>query len=210
VDHRHLRALPLRRADRERTGCAAAGPGEPVDTVGRVSSVGSDVDHLFTPPSGEWVPVSPRLATARRTVLGIWGAVVALAWGVVTPWLGATVASVFKVIGVVGLVVIVVAVVAGLAIIGRVVRAWGYALTDDIFYITSGRVFRRLTAVPYARLQFVDVTAGPVERWFRLATVQLHTASAGTDATIPGLPAERAAELRDTLTTLSEGRYAGL
>ncbi|MGH9116591.1 MAG: PH domain-containing protein [Acidimicrobiales bacterium] len=175
-----------------------------------MSSVASDVDHLFTPPTGEWVPVSPRLATARRTVLCAWGAITAIVWGSLTIGLGATVAPVLAVIGLVGLVVIVVAVVTGLALIGRAVRAWGYTLADDIFYIRRGRIFRKLIAVPYARLQFVDVTAGPVDRWFKLATVQLHTASAGTDASIPGLPAERAAELRDTLTTMSEGRYAGL
>jgi membrane protein YdbS with pleckstrin-like domain len=104
----------------------------------------------------------------------------------------------------------VVAVAVGLVVVGRVVRAWGYALTDDLLYIRRGRVFRTLVAVPYARLQFVDVTVGPLARAFELATVQLHTASAATDASIPGLRSTVAADLRDTLTTLSEGRYAGL
>ncbi len=172
-----------------------------------MSSVPSDI---FASPVGEWVPVSPRLATARRLVLGAWGVVVGIVWGVLTIGLGATVAPVLTVIGVVGLVVIAAAVAFGLWLVGRVVRAWGYALTDDILYIRHGRLFRRLIAVPYARLQFVDVTVGPLDRLFKLASVQLHTASASTDARIPGLPADRAAELRDTLTTLSEGRYAGL
>ena len=37
-------------------------------------------------------------------------------------------------------------------------------------------------------MQFLDVTAGPIDRWFGLATVQLHTAAATSDARIPGLP----------------------
>ena len=178
--------------------------------MGWVSTVARGVDDIFSPTGGEWVPVSPRLATARRTVLVISGVLTAVAWSVVTFWLGATVAPALTVIGAVGLVVIVAGVAVALALIGRVVRSWGYALTDDILYIRRGRVFRSLVAVPYARLQFVDVTAGPLDRRFDLAGVQLHTASAATDANIPGLPSERAAELRDTLTTLSEGRYAGL
>ena len=43
--------------------------------------------------------------------------------------------------------------------------------------------------MPYGRMQFVDVTAGPFERSFGLATVRLHTAAAASDARIPGLEA---------------------
>jgi uncharacterized protein len=154
--------------------------------------------------------VSPRLATARRLLLVASAAVAGLVWGVLTVGLGGRAASVLVVVGVIGVVVIAAAAATGVVLIGRVVTAWGYALADDIVYIRRGRLFRRLTAVPYARLQFVDVTAGPLDRRFGLASVRLHTASASTDARIPGLPEATATELRDTLTTLSEGRYAGL
>ena len=40
--------------------------------------------------------------------------------------------------------------------------------------------------------------------------MQLHTASPGTSAHIPGLPAEEAARLRDRLTALGEAQAAGL
>jgi hypothetical protein len=59
-------------------------------------------------------------------------------------------------------------------------------------------------------MQLVDVVAGPIERWCGVATVQLHTAAATTDAAIPGLVPEVAAELRDTLARLGEQRAAGL
>jgi membrane protein YdbS with pleckstrin-like domain len=71
-------------------------------------------------------------------------------------------------------------------------------------------VVRRLSIVPYARMQYVDVTAGPIERAFQLATVQLHTAAAASDAQIPGLPPTEAARLRDRLTALGEDRAEGL
>ena len=71
-------------------------------------------------------------------------------------------------------------------------------------------MIRRLSVIPYGRMQFVDVTAGPVERSFGLATVRMHTAAAASDARVPGLPAAEAARLRDNLTALGEARAAGL
>ena len=95
-------------------------------------------------------------------------------------------------------------------ILGRRVRAWGYAERADDLIVRRGVMFRRVSVVPYGRMQFVDVTAGPLERAFGLATVQLHTAAAATDARIPGLVAEEAARLRDQLSALGESRAAGL
>jgi membrane protein YdbS with pleckstrin-like domain len=69
---------------------------------------------------------------------------------------------------------------------------------------------RRLSVVPYGRMQFVEVTAGPVERIFHLSTVKLHTAAAASDARIPGLEVEEAARLRDRLTELGEAMAAGM
>jgi membrane protein YdbS with pleckstrin-like domain len=59
-------------------------------------------------------------------------------------------------------------------------------------------------------MQFVDVTAGPFERSFGLATVRLHTAAAASDARIPGLDEAEATRLRDRLAALGEARAAGL
>jgi membrane protein YdbS with pleckstrin-like domain len=92
----------------------------------------------------------------------------------------------------------------------RAVRAWGYAERDQDLLVRHGLFIRRLSIVPYARMQFVDVTAGPLERAFGLATVQLHTAAAASDAKVPGLPPEEAARLRDRLTALGEDRAEGL
>ena len=95
-------------------------------------------------------------------------------------------------------------------LIGRNYTSWGYAEREDDLLVRHGWLFRRLVVVPYGRMQFVDVTAGPLERKLGLATVQLHTAAAATDATIPGLPPEEAARLRDRLAALGEARSAGL
>jgi len=89
-------------------------------------------------------------------------------------------------------------------------RAWGYAEREDDLLVRRGVLVRRMSIVPYGRMQFVDVTAGPVDRMFRLATVQLHTAAAATDARIPGLAVEEAHRLRDRLAALGEAQAAGL
>jgi membrane protein YdbS with pleckstrin-like domain len=94
--------------------------------------------------------------------------------------------------------------------VGRRVRSWGYAERDDDLVVGSGIWFRRLVVVPYGRLQFVDVTAGPLDRAFGLTSVQLHTAAATSDAAIPGLAPEVAAQLRDRLAAKGEQRSAGL
>ncbi len=92
----------------------------------------------------------------------------------------------------------------------RRVGAWGYLEREDDLLVRRGLMVQRLSVVPYGRMQFVDVTAGPIERSFGLATVRLHTAAAATDARIPGLEAADAARLRDQLASLGEASAAGL
>ncbi|MGC4959271.1 PH domain-containing protein [Actinomadura citrea] len=89
-------------------------------------------------------------------------------------------------------------------------RAYGYAERGDDLIVTHGVLVRRLIVVPYGRMQFVDVTAGLLERWMGVATVRMHTAAAATDATIPGLPTAEAALLRDRLAQKGEERGMGL
>nr|WP_255378101.1 PH domain-containing protein [Quadrisphaera sp. DSM 44207] len=93
---------------------------------------------------------------------------------------------------------------------GRQVRALGYAEREEDLLLRRGLLFRSLVVVPYGRMQYVDVSAGPVDRWLGIATVQLHTASASSDASIPGLVPEEAARLRDRLARRGEARLAGL
>jgi uncharacterized protein len=162
------------------------------------------VNELFAPPGNDWQPVSAALARLRRTVLvvvvvlGVVAVVVAgLLWSV--PWLWVTAAVVVLALGGFGWVVI-----------GRNARWWGYAERDEDLYIKHGAMFRKLVVVPYGRMQYVDVQAGPLEQAFKVASVHLHTASPGTSARIPGLPAAEAARLRDRLTSLGQAQAAGL
>jgi len=92
----------------------------------------------------------------------------------------------------------------------RRVRAWAYREREDDLLVQRGVWIKRLSVVPYGRMQFIDVIAGPVERVFGLATVHMHTAAAASDARIPGLSQDEAARLRDRLAQLGESRAAGL
>ncbi|HXQ43544.1 MAG TPA: PH domain-containing protein [Acidimicrobiales bacterium] len=89
-------------------------------------------------------------------------------------------------------------------------RSWQYQEREEDLVVKRGVAFRRLSVVPYGRMQFVDVTAGPIERLFKLSTIKLHTAAAASDARIPGLEPEEAARLRDQLASLGEAKAAGL
>lgn len=155
------------------------------------------------PDTVQWRPVSPKLITVELIGLAAGQAIfvtgLAVAWIFLRQWGWLAGIAAVLLFGVWRATVAV-----------RGVRAWGYAERDNDLMVRHGLLVRRLTIVPYARMQYVDVTAGPIERAFGLATVQLHTAAAASDARVPGLPPEEAARLRDRLTALGEDRAEGL
>lgn len=89
-------------------------------------------------------------------------------------------------------------------------RTIGYLQRDDDLLVRRGMLFRRFVAVPYGRMQVVDITQGPVERMFGLKTLKFVTAAATSAVTIPGMPGDTAEQLRDHLVAVSESRRAGL
>ena len=150
----------------------------------------------------QWRKPSPRLRRVRR--------VEALAVTVPAALAAAILVAANLYAGV-GAVLIVLA--GGLVLdtlLQRRVGAWGYLEREDDLLIRRGVMVRRLSVVPYGRMQFVDVSSGPLERAMGLATVRLHTAAASSDARIPGLPRADAERLRDQLSTLGGAQMAGL
>lgn len=92
----------------------------------------------------------------------------------------------------------------------RRVRAIGYRLRDDDFLVRRGIMFQRFAAVPYGRMQLVDITRGPLDRALGLAELKLVTAASASNVSVPGLPMAEAETLRDRLVELAESRRAGL
>ncbi|HZW40712.1 MAG TPA: PH domain-containing protein [Agromyces sp.] len=98
----------------------------------------------------------------------------------------------------------------GIALEPRRVRSIAYRLRADDLLFRRGIMFQRQVAVPYGRMQLVDITRGPVARALGLADLKFVTAAASTAVTVPGLPMEEADRLRDELVALAETRRAGL
>ena len=132
------------------------------------------------------------------------GAVLAVAVGAVAGLTAGPAAAV------VAVAVVLIGSLAALSFARNRFRSWAYTERDEDLIVERGVMIRRLSVVPYGRMQFVDVSAGPIDRIFRLATVKLHTAAAASDARIPGLEREEAARLRDRLAALGEARGSRL
>ena len=87
-----------------------------------------------------------------------------------------------------------------------VMPSWRYRftfwrLTDEGLEIRRGRYFRSRHAVARSRVQHTDVSQGPVQRAFGVATLTLYTAGTEHSAiALPGLAPEIAIGLRVALT----------
>ncbi|HEU0102072.1 MAG TPA: PH domain-containing protein [Mycobacteriales bacterium] len=152
----------------------------------------------------QWRGLDPALLTLRRWECAVAAAVVTVVAGV---FLGRAVGVLGVVLAAAGGAAVL---LGGLRAVARRFAAWSYAEREDDLLLRRGVVVQRTSVVPYGRMQYVDVTAGPLDRRFGLATVVLHTAAAATDATIPGLRTAEAARLRDRLAALGEARAAGV
>ncbi|HJU36449.1 MAG TPA: PH domain-containing protein [Gaiellaceae bacterium] len=151
----------------------------------------------------EWRTPARQLLTLRRLEVAAPALLVVVVLGIAGALSGSAVAYVLA-----GAAIVAAALLW--RFVDRRYGSWGYAERADDLLVRRGVMFARLSVVPYGRMQFIDVTAGPLERAFGLATVRLHTAAAATDARIPGLEREEAARLRDRLAELGETQAAGL
>lgn len=153
--------------------------------------------------TGEWQRVSPKAITIEFLTDGVAIVVIAAAAAVVSflvghpwPWF-------------IGGALILVTLVT-LAFVPRRIRSIGYLLRDDDLLFRRGIMWQRFVAVPYGRMQLVDINRGPLARAFGLAELKFVTASPATGVTIPGLPLEEAEALRDHLVSVAESRRTGL
>ncbi|SEC19674.1 hypothetical protein SAMN04489807_3119 [Microbacterium hydrocarbonoxydans] len=97
-----------------------------------------------------------------------------------------------------------------LVILPRQAKAIGYMLRADDIVFRKGILWQRMIAVPYGRMQLVDITQGPLDRAFGVSQLKMVTAAATTGVQIPGLAQAAAEALRDTLIEVAETRRTGL
>lgn len=82
----------------------------------------------------------------------------------------------------------------------RVYRRLGYALDGRLLRVVRGWMFHTDTVVPFVRVQHIDVTRGPVDKLFGLASLVVHTAGTHNSVvTLPGLSPETATSIRDAI-----------
>lgn len=82
----------------------------------------------------------------------------------------------------------------------RIYRRLHYKLTERLLQVVRGWLFHVDTVVPLVRVQHIDVTRGPFEKAFGVATLVVHTAGTHNSVvTLPGLAPERAGEIRDII-----------
>ncbi|NVK26803.1 MAG: PH domain-containing protein [Flavobacteriia bacterium] len=73
----------------------------------------------------------------------------------------------------------------------------GYALREKDLIYRSGLIWRKVVIIPFARIQHGELSEGVFERYYGLKKIRVYTAGgSSSDLTIPGLPKERAEQLR--------------
>jgi uncharacterized protein len=82
----------------------------------------------------------------------------------------------------------------------RKYRHWGYHMGNDRLRIVRGYLFHSDTVVPFSRIQHIDVTQGPVQRPYGLATLTVHTAgNHNSSVSLPGLVHDDAVAMREAI-----------
>lgn len=79
-------------------------------------------------------------------------------------------------------------------------RRKGYALREHDIVFRTGLFWRKVTVLPFDRVQHAEVTHGPLQRRFGVATLKFFTAGGSSvDLKIEGLLADDAERLRETV-----------
>ncbi len=83
---------------------------------------------------------------------------------------------------------------------GRRFMARGYNISADRLRVVRGIWWHSDTIVPFGRVQHIDVDQGPIERFFDIATLTLHTAgNHNASVNLPGLQKDLANDMREEI-----------
>lgn len=191
----------------------AGAPAAPVAVPAPLADPADDesFDRIVEPKSenrlalegGVWHQISPKYVTVQLISHGSFLAIVVVATLVMALVLH------LQWVWIVGGVLAVIQIWT-LAILPRQARAIGYRLREDDLVFRRGILWQRFVAVPYGRMQLIDITHGPLDRGFGIAQLKFVTAAAATGVVIPGLTQSTAETLRDHLIEVAESRRTGL
>lgn len=150
----------------------------------------------LSPTSGR-VPLEHRVLVLWRIRIGLVIGPTALVVAVVGSIAGSPALAL-------GSVLVVGGIVGGLAWwwTALVWRSWRFEVGDEALRLDHGVLTRRMSTIPFHRVQHIDLEAGPIERRLRLTTLVLRTASASSDSTVPGIDSAEAEVLRRRILSL--------
>ena len=81
-----------------------------------------------------------------------------------------------------------------------------YALREKDISYSSGILVEKLTTVPFARVQHLEVDQKPISRLFKLASIQIFTAGeSNDDLKINGIPKKEALKIKEYITNFING-----
>jgi len=171
------------------------------ERVGRATRAIRDGDRHVDPAALlEYTTDRRELHPSVQYQWGVWTTVSAL---LVTGVLSAVLAG-LGAPAVVGLVVLVAVVAVGAWWVRSRYRRWVYQVREDSLYLERGVVVHRRTHAPYVRIQHVDTSRSPLERYLGLSTLVVYTAgSRGADISIPGLEPDEARDLQQRVKRLA-------
>ena len=148
-----------------------------------------------------------RLPTAARTRWRVQGALIGAliaAGAAAGPTVVLLVAVESRLAGTVTpLLLITIGVTLGVVWANRRYGRFRYALSDEAVRVRDGVVFHSDAIAPLYRVQHVDISRGPLQLTFGLATLTIHTAAPAADIRLPDLHADDAEQVRDDILTAS-------
>ncbi|KQO63773.1 PH domain-containing protein [Curtobacterium sp. Leaf261] len=159
-------------------------------------------------PGIDWTRISPKLVWTELVTVLLVGAVITAGFLLIglLALAGSVSGIVWTCIGIAAAITTILVA----AFTPRRIRAIGYAMRDDDLVVRRGLMWQRFIAVPYGRMQLIDVSRGPLGRVLGLSDLRFVTAAASTNVRIPGLPVGEADRLRDELVAKAESRRVGL
>jgi membrane protein YdbS with pleckstrin-like domain len=154
------------------------------------TSVAANAGGTAGAAAPEMRPLSPRVVVLWRIPFVVLAVIVAVVTLVI--WVaGAPVG-----VGIVATVVLAAMILLTVWFPGARYRRWGFRVGADQLDIRSGMVVRSEASIPYFRVQHIDIRQGPLERWRKVVSLDISTASPSTAATLPGIDPAEAEQLR--------------
>lgn len=147
----------------------------------------------------EWRSLNPAVRTVWSVQAALYGLVVvgaSTALVLVTPLGSIWLSAVLPVLG-----FFVWLATAG---VGKRYQRWAFRFAPEALELRYGVWFRTVSAVPYHRIQQIDVEQGPIERKLGIVKLALKTASTASDGRVPGINADEADGIRERLVSFAD------